>query len=202
MIAINVAQLLQDTPGATRTAEFSDEIEDPTDDLHLAGPVRGRARLTYTGRSVLADVRYQTVATLECSRCLDPVSVRLGGEFAEEFLAQTNLRTGVPTRDLEKREEPDGESLRIDERNTVTLDEPLRQDILTSLPLRPLCDTSCPGLCPRCGKRQDARHAPHPRGAEELVSLAPAASDGETYQPFAQLAELLQRKQREDAAGD
>jgi uncharacterized metal-binding protein YceD (DUF177 family) len=62
----------------------------------------------------------------------------------------------------------------------------LRQDILTNLPLQPLCEAACPGLCPRCGQRLDSHHARHASPEEDEEAAANSAS------PFARLAVLLQ----------
>ena len=55
--------------------------------------------------------------------------------------ASTDVRTGLP---LHVPEMPD--LLLVDEHHEINLDEVLRQNILTNLPLRALCDAACPGL--------------------------------------------------------
>ena len=105
------------------------------------------------------------------------------GELDEEFLPTTDIRTGLPV------EVPPGvpdEQPLINEHHEIDLDEILRQNILTSLPLQPLCEAACPGLCPTCGERLGSTHRGHPQSAddEEEVPINPAS-------PFARLAVLL-----------
>jgi uncharacterized metal-binding protein YceD (DUF177 family) len=107
--------------------------------------------------------------------------VEVEGSFEEEFLPSTDIRTGLPTQEEEL---ADPDQPRIDDHHEINLDDMLRQDILTSLPLQPLCDAMCPGLCPTCGQRLDARHVPH---QEEPAPPADA------QQPFSGLAELLRQ---------
>lgn len=38
------------------------------------------------------------------------------------------------------------------EQNVIDITEPIREDILMGLPLRPLCQENCKGLCPQCGQ--------------------------------------------------
>jgi uncharacterized protein len=180
MVSVNVAQLLQSDAGTVREFDFSESIPDSTDDLHLCGHVAGHAELHRTSRGILVRSEYRTPVTLECSRCLGDVQMDVEGYFEEEFLTSTDVHTGLPTH-FEELADPD--QSRIDDHHEIHLDDMLRQDILTSLPLQPLCDEMCPGLCPTCGQRLDAQHAPHPE--EERTPPA------DVYQPFAGLADML-----------
>jgi uncharacterized metal-binding protein YceD (DUF177 family) len=189
MVSVNVAQLLQSDAGTVREFDFSEPIPDASDDLHLRGPVAGHATLIRTSRGILVRSEYRTPVALDCSRCLNDVQVEVEGSFEEEFLPSTDIRTGLPTQEEEL---ADPDQPRIDDHHEIDLDDMLRQEILTSLPLQPLCDAMCPGLCPTCGQLLNARHAPHPE--EEPFPLADA------QQPFSGLAELL--RQADSAPAD
>lgn len=186
MVTFNVAQLLQEPPGAVRTFDFSERLPDPSDDLSLRGPVRGHARLTHTSRGVLVQTTYRTGAVLACGRCLEAVQVSLLGTFDEEYLPTTDVRTGLPRR---VEDDPlDTDVARINDHHEVVLDEALRQDILTRVPMQTLCSQACLGLCATCGQRRDAPS--HPQHAEDAApSVVP-----DTHQPFAGLAELLRAR--------
>jgi uncharacterized protein len=54
---------------------------------------------------------------------------------------------------------PDDEAFRIDNRFDLDLREALRQYILISEPIKPLCKLECAGLCPVCGA--DLNEGPH-----------------------------------------
>ena len=80
----------------------------------------------------------------QCARCLTPVegvftldferTVAAEGSITEEQLEE-NLDSYVMIRD-----------------GKLDVDEPLREELLISFPMRLLCDEDCPGLCPKCGK--------------------------------------------------
>ncbi len=180
MVSVNVAQLLQEAPGSVREFDFAEPLPDPSGDLRLRGPIRGFARLTRTSRGILVHAEHAAVVMLECARCLDEVEAEVAGVVDEEFLPSTDLRTGAPV-DAEPEDE---DQPRIDEHHEVNLDEVLRQMTLTNVPLQPLCETMCPGLCPSCGQRLDNDHAPHPDEIPEVAAAEPAS-------PFARLADLL-----------
>jgi uncharacterized protein len=183
VVSINVAQLLQTAPGTVRELECSEPIPDPADDLHLRGPVRVRARLTHTSPGILAHVEHAAPVLLECARCLAEVELEVEGAFDEEFLPLVDVRTGLPVH--EPRALPEEEQSHIDEHHEINLDESLRQNILTSLPMHPLCEALCPGLCPECGERLDAQHRAHAEPPPEAAET-----------PFARLAELLSAEDR------
>jgi DUF177 domain-containing protein len=180
MVSVNVAQLLQESPGAIREFEFSDSLDSAAHDVPLRGPVTGRARLTRTNDGILVHAEHAAPVLLECARCLNEVHGRVRGSIDEEFLPSVDLRTGVPLA------APSGEEdqPRIDQHHEIDLDEVLRQNILTNLPLQPLCEATCPGLCAQCGERLDRTHAAHADTPDEQETVDPAS-------PFARLAVLL-----------
>jgi len=182
MVSINVAQLLQAATGAVREFNFAERLPDPSEDVHLLGPVRGHARLTLTSRGILVHADHKVRADVACARCLDDVQITVAGSLDEEFVPSADVRTGQPLPVAD--EDVVAERSFIDAHHEINLDETLRQDILTSVPLRVLCDTACPGLCPECGRRLDEGHSPH----AESTEAEPAA---ESTGPFAKLAELL-----------
>jgi uncharacterized protein len=185
MVSVNVSQLLLAGPGTVRQFDFSEPFPDPAGELHLRGPVSGHARLTRTSEGILVHAEHVAHVALECARCLEEADVEIAGAFDEEFLPSTDIRTGLP---LQVPGEED-EQLLIDEHHEIDLDEVLRQDILTNLPLRPLCSAACPGLCETCGQRLDAEHRPHADTEQEDQGPVDPTS------PFARLAVLLQDDQ-------
>lgn len=189
MVAINVAQFLQDLPGSTRDVPFSERLPDPSDELQLRRPVKGHAHLTLTSRGVLVHADFATVVHTECSRCLTDLQVPVRADFDEEFLAPLDIHTGAPKPALEE-EAADEDASIIDEHHVIDLDDLIRQAIITNLPLRPLCDAACPGLCPVCGERLDPGHPTHPE-QDEPAEAPPVETDG----PFAKLAVLLTNDQ-------
>ena len=183
MVCFNVSQLLLMGPGTVREFDFREPLPDPAGELHLRGPIIGQARLTRTSEGVLAHSTYHANVVVECARCLDETTARVDGALDEEFLPITDVRTGLTVK------LPDGtqdEQPLINEHHEIDLNEVLRQNILTNLPLQPLCDAACPGLCPECGERLGASHATHP-GVDAEERLEPANPES----PFARLAVLL-----------
>jgi len=184
MVAVNVAQLLKAPTGETRAFEFEEPGEGLGPDLVLTAPVAGRVRLMRTARGILVTCEYHTRVQLDCARCLAPVDVPISSRIEEEALPSLNLRTGEWITPLPE----ERDLLRVDERNVLDLDDLIRQDLLVNLPLRPLCEPPCVGLCPRCGGDRSRGACVCP--SEDVAPEEGLGSLGEA------LARELQRKQR------
>jgi uncharacterized protein len=181
MVSVNVSQLLLMGPGAVREFDFTERFPDPNRELHLRGPIEGHARLMRTSEGILAHADYHASVSLECARCLEEATAEVEGALDEEFLPGTDIRTGVP---VDVPATTDDQSY-INEHHEIDLNEILRQNILTNLPLQPLCDAACPGLCSTCGERLGPKHRKHPEAEHaEQPAINPAS-------PFARLAVLL-----------
>jgi len=180
MVCFNVSQLLLLGPGAVREFDFCEPLPDPADELNLHGPISGHARLTRTSEGILAHSDYHVCIDVECARCLDDAVAQVDGELDEEFLPTTDVRSGLP---VHLPAVSDDQPF-INAHHEIDLNEILRQNILTNLPLRLLCEAACPGLCAGCGERLGPSHMPHAEPEEPQVAADPAS-------PFAQLAVLL-----------
>ena len=97
-------------------------------------------RLESVVEGVLATGRVSGSLVGECVRCLDPVEVEVDADFQELFYYDLE--------DLSAEELEEAVSV-VEELVDV---EPLVRDALVlDLPLQPLCEPDCPGLCPECG---------------------------------------------------
>ena len=142
----NVAQLLQDDIGTVRLHELDEPPYMIDPGIEAVAPLTGRVRLMRTNRGVLADVDLTTQLHLECSRCLEDVSVPMHTRFTEEFYPTVDLRTGLAVKAPEG-----GTGFMLTEAHELDLTEPVRQQVLLDLPMQPLCRADCAGLCPSCG---------------------------------------------------
>jgi uncharacterized protein len=81
--------------------------------------------------------------TLECARCLTPFTVEVSEPV--DFIIRSETRESEPGA-------IDDEDYVFFKGNDLTADivDPVRQAIVLSLPLKPLCREDCRGLCPQC----------------------------------------------------
>lgn len=141
--AVNVAGLLKSQIGATRSYRLHlDRFE--ADGETIAKDVDGEVRLTRLGDGVMATMKMKGVAPLECVACLREYDQPFASEFDEEFVQTVDVRTGTGL-GIDLNDDDGGERSRIDENHEIDLREPLRQEILVALPMRPICGPDCPG---------------------------------------------------------
>jgi uncharacterized protein len=138
------------------------------------------------GADVELDIRFEAVMegvlitgtvraplTGECGRCLEPIISTFEGDFQELFV-YPDTRSGGEA----------GEDERLLEDDLIDFEPVLRDAVVLTLPLSPLCRDDCPGLCAECGARladvgPDHRHdAVDPRWAA-LQALSEQESESQ-----------------------
>jgi len=141
---INVAQLLKALIGSIRNYKVNEVIDVSGDGK--GNLVQGEIRLIRTDRGVLAKGTLHTDIEITCSRCLSLFSCPLDLDFEEEYFPTVDVAGGAPP---PLPDEPG--CFTIDEHHILDLTEAIRQYALLSIPMKPLCQTDCAGLCPSCG---------------------------------------------------
>jgi uncharacterized protein len=112
---------------------------------------------------------------LTCARCLREYDQPFQVAFDEEYRQTVDVRTGVGLGS----ELSDDEQSLIDENHELDLREPLRQEILIALPMRPDCGADCPGP-DVLGAGDDEE--PGEAIDERLAALASLLGDDETVE--------------------
>lgn len=82
---------------------------------------------------------------LECSRCLTEFGFPVDWNIDEIFFI------GVPL-------EEEGYAVKDDK---IDLGPPIEEEFVLAIPIKPLCDEACKGICPICGQPIDEAHKPH-----------------------------------------
>jgi uncharacterized protein len=120
--------------------------EDPDLEFSSPGNLAVRVHLERHGRDILVRGHLEGTLNLNCSRCLVSFSHPAATDF-DLLLAPAPDQAGPADEELSKadldRDFYTGE--------TVNLESILREQVLLTLPLKPLCAEACKGLCPRCG---------------------------------------------------
>ncbi|MBI4264779.1 MAG: DUF177 domain-containing protein [Acidobacteria bacterium] len=123
-----------------------EEIGDEGEAYRVAAPVdlafeihkdKDRFRLVGTVRTSLE---------LACSRCLDPFVLKVDAPFDLRFLPASKIATEA---EREVAEEDLETSYYRDDQ--IDLNDVLREQWYLALPMKPLCQEACRGLCPQCG---------------------------------------------------
>ena len=127
-------------PGTERTLDLS--VDAPANlgsDVYgvpEGSPIDIELRLEAVMDGVLATGTTSVQVTGECVRCLIEIDDHMDVDFQELYLYA----------------DPGEEELALDG-DLLDLEPVLRDAVVLALPLNPVCDPECPGLCPDCGAR-------------------------------------------------
>ncbi len=143
---LNVSQLLMQPSGSSREYRL-DEVVNLTEDIRGAR-IQGLVNLLRTNKSVWVSAALDFGIDSECGRCLAPFSHAVHLEIEEEFVPTLNPLTGVrpPLPD-----DNDKDYYVIDESHILDLTGTVIEYTIMALPMKPLCDHQCAGLCSICG---------------------------------------------------
>jgi uncharacterized protein len=111
----------------------------------------------------------------ECARCLEPFSSALKVRFQELFTVGDQAAPGDGGQDVD--------SYRLDPSGLLDLEPALRDAIVLDLPLSPLCEDGCQGLCVECGIRLADAEPGH--GHSERGAMWAALKDFQAERPDA-----------------
>jgi uncharacterized protein len=138
---INVAALLREQTGSSRSYGFTMDQFSLDEDLSAVG-LAGFVRLTRLADAILVAVQSSSEVELECQRCLERYLQQVDVNFSEEFRIAYDVRRGTA---IDSEIEGVDERLEVSENHELDFSEPLRQELIVALPMRPDCGEACPG---------------------------------------------------------
>ncbi len=145
MIKIDISELEESEVGEARHLKFVKEMETifyRKEYLTFHKPVSINVTLVSTGDSILVTGWVWAELEVSCSRCLSPVVLSLKAPINSEYVG--NLGSiGKRDKEVERRLYEDSE---------IDLQDEVESSLLVELPMKPLCQEDCRGLCPICGQ--------------------------------------------------
>ncbi|MBR2460350.1 MAG: DUF177 domain-containing protein [Clostridia bacterium] len=134
---INVKKLLNGEISC-QTFEYEFIIEFSGTDYTFPSPVKVHGEIKNAGGYIPLTATCELEIVGECARCLAPVREKLTVDFSRTVAVSLEA------------EDEDDEYLQVSD-GCIEVDEPIRDEVLLSLPMRLLCFEDCKGLCPKCG---------------------------------------------------
>ena len=162
LFRFNVGFIIHEEVGYSHDFPFAfDEII--LDDLELRN-FQGIANVGKTPQGLILQVDFSAETTLDCVRCLTNFEHQLNWSFTELYA-------------FDKRSETESELFLPDDAH-LDLAELIRDFALLEIPISPIHDENCKGLCAKCGQNLNIKDCGH----------RPEQSDS----PFAKLKDFLQ----------
>ena len=145
MLALNLAKIR--TPHERFEREYQpDAVGAQPDAYSVVAPVRLAFDIHKDKDKFRLVGKVQTQLELACSRCLEPFGLAVDAPFDLRYLPATEASTEVD-REIE---ENDLETSYYQD-DQIDLNELMREQFYLVLPMKPLCQEDCKGLCTQCG---------------------------------------------------
>ena len=142
---------LEMAPGAVELGEEAEQVG------QLAA--EGQAEVLHEHRGpkdIVADIRlrgrFAGKFQVPCARCVEPVEIPLESDF-DLIFRPAEADSEAPERSITAPETEIG----YYQKDSLLLEDVLREQVLLSLPVRTLCKPDCKGLCPRCGVNRNSQ---------------------------------------------
>jgi uncharacterized protein len=103
-----------------------EKLDLETEIIRLPSPLKARAEVFQITNAVSVRLSLEGAAVAQCSRCLEDFQIPL----------KKNLRLNFAV---------------SQEEEAIDLDPEIREEIILSYPLKPLCKLDCRGICAKCG---------------------------------------------------
>ena len=126
------------------------QLECPKDEANFQGGIQGDLNLNRRGGEIHIQGYLAFRTSLTCSRCLLPFEKNYREEVFLRYIKGHANRKKQTSGEVEIREED--LTTNLIEGEEIEIGEALRDIILLSFPVKPLCRDDCKGLCSRCGQ--------------------------------------------------
>ncbi len=114
--------------------------------VSIISPVKGELRIDKVGAEVLIKGHTLTEIELTCSRCLNNFKKEVNLDISITYHPLSELK-GDEVYELHDYE------MEVDfySGDEIDIDNLIEEEIILSIPMKPLCSEECKGLCPKCG---------------------------------------------------
>jgi uncharacterized protein len=135
-LRFNYGFLLEATLGTSRVTEL-DYPDVYAEDIVLR-PLQGQITATRTSEGIYISGWLKSKFPVECTRCLEPAEQSVHIKLDDLFFSPPHLA-------------PAGEHV-VGENGFIDLAPLIRELSILALPIQPLCQPDCQGLCQECGQ--------------------------------------------------
>ena len=107
----------------------------------------GVVRITRAQQGLVVQVQVKGVTRTQCGRCLEDFNQQLVADFTDlhAFTPKLASKSGLV----------------LPENGQLDLEPSIREELLLSFPINPVCRPDCQGLCPVCGENRNETQCDH-----------------------------------------
>ncbi len=148
---INIGFLINQPIGYSRVLPFDLDEIDMGNELFMHA-VNGSVDLIRTHDGLIAQMVFNAEVESECSRCLEHFQNKIYSEFEEYFTFPYV--------------EPSEDEIKVPENGNIDIKPILRDYLLMEMPINPVCQPDCRGLCNICGQNLNQAVCEHYQNSE------------------------------------
>jgi uncharacterized protein len=119
-------------------------------DCAFVAPIHIEVFVRSVGRMFEVDGRFDTRVRFSCSRCLREYEAPLSQAFTLSF-ARRLPDSDVPHDEADIELGAQEVGLVLFDGSEIELRDAIQEEVVMALPMQPLCNPACRGLCPFCG---------------------------------------------------
>lgn len=123
------------------------DIEESIDTNSVLSPVSARLRIEKAGAEIMVKGDLRAEIKLICSRCLKEYNGKLTVPVDVVYHPVEELKDEAHLNEV-KSEELDLDFYSGEEIDLIDL---VKEQVELNIPMKPLCDDACKGICPKCG---------------------------------------------------
>jgi uncharacterized protein len=101
-------------------------------------------------REIRVRGNFRVAVELPCSRCLEPVRLPIRADF-DQFYESNSEHVLEGEIELQEKDTEIG----FFSGDFIEVSDIVREQIVLALPMKPICQENCKGLCPYCGKNRN-----------------------------------------------
>jgi uncharacterized protein len=135
----------------------ADELGLDPEDVRIPGGLALSLTAIKAGTTVHVTGTLGGTARRQCVRCLKEYDDALWIPVVAEYFSDAELKAKPAGRDSEEQSGDDMDDVYAYTGETIELGEMLREHVILSAPMQPLCREECLGLCPVCGQDWNVR---------------------------------------------
>jgi uncharacterized protein len=124
-----------------------------SDDFKQSGPLVVEAVASLVSEEVRVKGILEVEVETGCSRCLEPLKIPVRKSF--DLFYRSHKSVGPVRRDEEIELKPPDLDIGFYVGAGLEFNDTLREQILIELPMKPICQPGCQGLCPQCGANRN-----------------------------------------------
>ena len=127
-------------------SEFAASVG-PDEEYTVVAPVRLVMDVHKDGDAYRVTGRVATRLRLACGRCLEPFEIPIDSPFELRYVPEITAAAGDEEREVAE----DDLTTAFYKEDAIDLGELMHEQFVLALPMKPLCDEACKGLCAECG---------------------------------------------------